>query len=780
MALSKIKSDSIDTVAAAKLTGTVDNARIVLDAAEVPNIDASKITTGNIAAARVPADAVTQHRRPAELGFSNVSTWADSAVKTVTLSTAATAIGKTQVSVFEEVPNSNKTNASWDISTNDTGFNLIDSAYTQTLTPAATTGSSIAFTLGSGSWVAADIGKRIVNVSSSEAGVARIISIVGAVATCVITTTFTDTNAIASGDWELYSAEFTGGKFTLSNAIVSGGSNISFGTTVAPPTENMAGVGVTKLTSTTALAFFDGPGYNVSARVLTITGNAVSLGTPITVQAFGGDPGSIDVTTLTSTLCIATWRGASGYPKAVALTVSGTTVTAGSILNVENTNAYYCRTSALSSTQAIMVNNNSYQYGRAVVLTVSGTTVSAGAIITTDTYASLYMDVAALTSTKAIVVFRDGGNSLRGTARVLTISGTSVSAGASTTFNTLNASHINIAKLSSTKAIVVWQEADSAPTPGKTCVLTQSGTTVTAGTPVTHDTAATLDTSIAYISDDKVLVTYKDTTNTRGVALVVEVSGTVPSPKTKFEFRDGDIGSQSCAALTDNKLILIEGEGGHTVLDLETATYLTNQYVTTISGTDSVDTTYYSDWNSNTATETLNSQSAYYAFSVNSTPSAAEVTGGTFMIVGGSQTATRNIVSSLSSVHGGAAGVWHKNTNTTYGSATWAAATTNEAKAAIQEATAITANQMSGTAFAAISDTNLPALGTQLSVAMTLYSSDSTKTPTIDGVSFNYDGNVINRLKTDDYTVEMPSTGVIKVTAPSSGGPRNARIYVSS
>ena len=193
-----------------------------------------------------------------------------------------------------------------------------------------------------------------------------------------------------------------------------------------------------------------------------------------------------------------------------------------------------------------------------------------------------------------------------------------------------------------------------------------------------------------------------------------------------------------------------------------------------------MDTTYYSDWNSNTITETLGGQSAYYAFSVNSTPSAVEVTGGTFMIVGGSQTATRSIVSSLSSVHGGAAGVWHKNTNTTYGSATWAAATTNEAKAAIQEATAITANQMSGTAFAAISDTNLPALGTQLSVAMTLYSSDSTKTPTIDGVSFNYDGNVINRLKTDDYTVEMPSTGVIKVTAPSSGGPRNARIYVSS
>ena len=630
MAITKIKSSNIadGTVVAADIADdSITNADIKSDAAIAQSklvnivdadIDASAAigatklaSTLNLSGKTVtlPAASVTAHAAPTQLGFSNVSSWADSAVETVTLSTPAVAIGKAQVSIFEEIPDAYKTNAPWDISAIDTGFNLVDSAYAQTLTPAATTGSSIAFTLGGGSWVTADIGKRIANVSTSEAGEARIISIAGTVATCIITTTFTDTNAIASGDWKLYSAEFVDGEFKLSNATVSGGSNISFGTTVDPPTESMAAVGVTKLTSTTALALFDGPGYNISARVLTITGNVISLGTKITIQAFEGVTNSIDVTTLTSTLCIATWRGASGYPKAVALTVSGTTVTAGSILNIENTNAYYDRVSALSSTTAIAVYNNSSQYGRAVVLTVSGTTVSAGTIITFESAAALYIDVAALSSTKAIVVFRDGGNSLRGTARVLTISGTSVSAGASTTVNTLNASHINIAKLSSTKAIVVWQEADSAPTPGKICVLTQSGTTVTAGTSVEHDTGAILDTSIAYISDDKVLVTYADTINTRGVALVIEVSGTVPSPKTKFEYRSTQPESQSCAALTENKLILIHKEG-HIVLDLETAAYLTNQYATTISGTDSVDTTYYSDWNSNTITETTTAGSS--------------------------------------------------------------------------------------------------------------------------------------------------------------------------
>jgi hypothetical protein len=70
MALSKIKSDSIDSINAAKIpnldaskitTGTVDNARITLDAAEIPNLDAAKITTGSMANDRVPASAVTQH-----------------------------------------------------------------------------------------------------------------------------------------------------------------------------------------------------------------------------------------------------------------------------------------------------------------------------------------------------------------------------------------------------------------------------------------------------------------------------------------------------------------------------------------------------------------------------------------------------------------------------------------------------------------------------------------------------------------------------------------------
>ena len=271
--------------------------------------------------------------------------------------------------------------------------------------------------------------------------------------------------------------------------------------------------------------------------------------------------------------------------------------------------------------------------------------------------------------------------------------------------------------------------------------------------------------------------------------VLLSVSGTSITAQTPVVFRSESTGGEQnmgIATVSSSKAITVYQDpsnssyGTAQVLALEQALYVTNQYVTAISGTDSVDTTFYSDWNSTAITETLNSQNAYYAFSVDSTPSAAEITGGTFKIVGGSQTTLRSIASSLNSVHGGTNGVWYTNTNTTYGSATWAAAATNEAKAAIQIATAVTANQMDGTAFAAISDANLPAFGTQLSVAITLRSTSTTATPTVDSIAFNYDGDIINRDETDNYIVEMPAVGTIKVTAPSSGTSRNARIYVTS
>lgn len=56
-----ISNADIADLDAAKLTGTVNNARISLDAAEIPNLDTAKVTSGTFADARISAGSVTQH-----------------------------------------------------------------------------------------------------------------------------------------------------------------------------------------------------------------------------------------------------------------------------------------------------------------------------------------------------------------------------------------------------------------------------------------------------------------------------------------------------------------------------------------------------------------------------------------------------------------------------------------------------------------------------------------------------------------------------------------------
>ncbi len=81
MAIIKIRNAAIDLDAAeipnlpaSKITsGTLDNARISLDAAEIPNLDTAKITSGTLADARIPANALNSNVSvPNQSAFKNI------------------------------------------------------------------------------------------------------------------------------------------------------------------------------------------------------------------------------------------------------------------------------------------------------------------------------------------------------------------------------------------------------------------------------------------------------------------------------------------------------------------------------------------------------------------------------------------------------------------------------------------------------------------------------------------------------------------------------------
>jgi len=176
-----------------------------------------------------------------------------------------------------------------------------------------------------------------------------------------------------------------------------------------------------------------------------------------------------------------------------------------------------------------------------------------------------------------------------------------------------------------------------------------------------------------------------------------------------------------------------------------------SSYETAITNAVQIDTTYWTDINSLSITETLNNQSVFYAASVDdyATWNVCKLTDGTRPIV-------RNN-----------GGTWEYNSNATYTATTWTSATVNDQYQAFRDAMGEAANQMDSTQAEAVGDADWIALGTTLDLARILYTDDSTATPYSDTISINYDGNVEDHgaihgtdyswIKLDNDTVQIKS-----------------------
>ena len=175
-----------------------------------------------------------------------------------------------------------------------------------------------------------------------------------------------------------------------------------------------------------------------------------------------------------------------------------------------------------------------------------------------------------------------------------------------------------------------------------------------------------------------------------------------------------------------------------------------------------IDSTYWTDINALTATNAVGDGNVFYAVSNDART--------TWSVLDNS-----NGVRSIARVSGG---TWQYNSNTAYGSETWVAASTNTEVQALREAAAIASNQMNSTTLNAITDANQITLGNDLDFAAILYMDSGSTVPAYSGTAINYDANILNEVSYD-YTIYMPTTSVVRVTAPSSGGPRNARVYIS-
>jgi hypothetical protein len=252
--------------------------------------------------------------------------------------------------------------------------------------------------------------------------------------------------------------------------------------------------------------------------------------------------------------------------------VSGSDTSAGTpvVFGGQNGGGAVTFDSSNNKVVAAYQDQDNSNYGTAVVGTVSGSSISFG---TPVVFGSANIDYIAVTfdssNNKAVIAYRDGGNSSRGTGIVGTVSGTSISFGSSTVFNSGGSSaHIaSTFDTNSNKVVIAYMDYPNSLY-GTAVVGTVSGTSISFGSETVFESAQTEEISAAFDSNsNKIVISYQDNANSsRGTAIVGTVSGASISFGSAVVFESG-AGVQECATVFDsssNKIVIAYRDGATT------------------------------------------------------------------------------------------------------------------------------------------------------------------------------------------------------------------------
>jgi hypothetical protein len=202
---------------------------------------------------------------------------------------------------------------------------------------------------------------------------------------------------------------------------------------------------------------------------------------------------------------------------------------------------------------------NNSNYGTSVVVTVSGTTVTFGTPVVFNSGSTNYIDATYSESNgKHLVVYPDYGNSQQATAIVGTVSGTSISFGSEQVYDTGTVNtRVSVAYNSNLDKYL----AGSTPSSGtiNVTVLTVSGTTVSAGTPVSLS-GTKYKPNIASNESASDFVLGNNKNDNQSEAHLISVSGTVPTVETSIDLSavvSSSFPSTGLAFLESNKFVCV-------------------------------------------------------------------------------------------------------------------------------------------------------------------------------------------------------------------------------
>ena len=230
--------------------------------------------------------------------------------------------------------------------------------------------------------------------------------------------------SLSNGDTVIINADGTVSAISETSA--------SIGSTVTFETGRVSYPALTYIDSTNnkvVIAYKDvgNSNYGTAIVVGTVSGTSISFGTPVVFES--GETNFISATydpDEEKVVIVYTDGGDSDKGKAVVGTVSGTSISFGSLVEIGTNFRNFGATYDTNSNKVVIAfQDQGNNLGKAVVGTVSGTSISFGSIAQFNSGEVSHLSSSFDSSNnKVVIAYRDNGNSNYGTAIVGTVSGT--------------------------------------------------------------------------------------------------------------------------------------------------------------------------------------------------------------------------------------------------------------------------------------------------------------------------------------------------------------------
>jgi hypothetical protein len=378
---------------------------------------------------------------------------------------------------------------------------------------------------------------------------------------------FVASGAISNGATVIIKDDGTVGIITQTGSAASVGSESVF----EPNSSHEYAVTYDSDNDKIVIAYRSGADNKGYAIVGTVSGTSISFGTAVEFNSFSTEYFAIAYMGSSKVFIAYRDNDPPAAGKAIVGTVSGTSISVGSEAEfVSNEILDWSSVVYDPDTGKVVIiwrDNVSPHDGRAVVATVTGTSISYGSITTFETDSNQYIGaVYDTTNDKVVIAYKNFTNSKYGTAIVGTVSGTSISFGTAVVFNSGETNYIpETLGFTNGKVVIAYQDTSNSSY-GTAIVGTVSGTSISFGTPVVFESAASSYISISSNSSNgKVVISYRDEGNSDyGTVIVGTVSGTDITFGTPLVYNSAESSYTSSAydSTSDQVVIAYRDAGG--------------------------------------------------------------------------------------------------------------------------------------------------------------------------------------------------------------------------